>query len=1317
VNDDASNQPERLALVEELSAEAKPSLEAADASATNNPQPAVEPATGSNAASEIPQKNSQEKQVGPAAAPEKGALYLDPAGDIVAVQPRCADIFARTRKELIGRNIQTLLKPECGQAIAELISQGRKAGEKSFQVLAIRKDGSEFSTLLEFKILPGFCWTVFVQAGNGEASPQKTMNVQVNSTSVPDRELQPIANTTETATVQPEVGDPSQAGSESDRMAAKLEAARAECERLSRIKFEADAAADKRLRKVQTEYGNRIMQLEQDIVAERQTNADLSKKIEALEQSLDEQTKGMRRIKQQLSEPEAMLDKTLTEIQELEQKYNALKSEATGLAQERERLQGELASSQTVQQKAQSQIAELMAKQEQTSRDLAELNKEFAAGKISEQKAEELNGQIEKLLHEVDLAELRARESAAKSKDWEKKAADFKKASDELNQARTHEQGESAQASQRLKELEQQLKRASDDLETSRTESEKQNSARQKLELENRSLTEANAKAKADADKERDGSNTLRQETEKLTAQLKRASDDLEASRTETEKQNAARQKLESENRSLTEVNAKAQADADKERDGNNTLRRETEKLSAQLQKLQLAAEQAETRARENAAHSKDWEKKAADLKKASEDLNKVRAGEQSASAQSAQRVKELEQQLKRASDDLAASRANFEKQNSARQKLEAENRSLSEANTSTKADLDKERETNNVSRQVAKKLNAQLESLQQAAQQAEARARESAGQSKDSEKKAADQKKATDELSQNLAAVQSALAKSAQRVKELEQQLKGANDNLTEGKAGLEKQSSARQKLEAENRNLTDSNAKSKADLDKERAAGKLSQQKVEELNAQVEKLRSAVEQAELRARESGAQSKDWEKKAADLKKAGEELNQVRINEQSASAQVAQRLKELEQQLKGANENLAASRVDLEKQSTARQRLETEIRSLTESNLKTKGEVEKERAANNTLWQETEKLTAQIQKLQQAGEQAEARARETAAQLKDWEKKATDQNKTIGELKQSHAAEQSAGIESAQRIKELEQQLNLKNDELSASKKEIEEQNLVRQQLETANRNLIGANAQAEAELEKTIGEFTQSLNAEQSASAKSAQRVKELEQQLKSANENLAASRSETEEQDSARQRLEKENRKLAEAGNKTQADLDEERDAHKLSRQAAQELCNELKKSQRAVEQAEARIRMSTDQYCDLEEKAVGLKKDNSLLEKELTERRRSIESLNKSLNELQQKLELGKSEREEMDDELARLREIEKHLQHEEYMMVDSLRRGLRQPIEDLRQSACGLLEGQLPDKQKRLAETILRHSLFLQVFLNASGKNAGEKFPS
>jgi chromosome segregation ATPase len=523
-------------------------------------------------------------------------------------------------------------------------------------------------------------------------------------------------------------------------------------------------------------------------------------------------------------------------------------------------------------------------------------------------------------------------------------------------------------------------------------------------------------------------------------------------------------------------------------------------------------------------------------------------------------------------------------------------------------ADLDKERTANKLSQQKAEDLYLQVERFRIAAEQAELHARDSAAQSTGWEKKAADLKKAVDELNQTRVHEQTASTQSAQRLKELELQLKGANDTLTASRAETEKQNSARQRLESENQNLAQANAKAKADLDKERTAGKLSQQKAEELNLQVEKLRNAVDHAELRVRESATQSKDWEKKAADLKKAVDELNQIRVSEQSAGAQSAQRLKELDQQLKGANDNLAASRADLDKQHSARQRLESESRSLTEANAKAKVEADKERTANNALRQETEKLTAQLKKLQQSAEESELRARESAAQSKDWEKKAADLKKAADELNQIRVSEQSAN---AQSLKHL-----------------------------------------------------------------------KEVELQLKGANDNLTASRAETEKQNSARQQLEAENRKLAEANAKARADLEKERDANKLSRQEAQELNSELEKAQRAAEQAEARFQKGAALGSEWQEKAAELKKANS-----------------------------------QLNAELVRLREIEKNAQHEEYMMVDSLRRGLRQQIEELRHSASGLLEIQLPDKQKRLAETILRNALFLQVFLNASGKNAGEKFPS
>ena len=986
MNEDASrqSQSESAALLEEKSAKAKPSLEAAKSRVTNlsqakgraGPEKPAEPTSSSNSNAVVNIGPEEEEPVRPVIGSDQAALFLDSVGKIVAAQPRCAAFFGRQPEELNGLNFKTLIRSGFDQEITKLVAKGQPSGQLSFDVLALGKDGSEFSTRVVFKFLPEnpvFCWTVFVQApgaSSSAVSDKKSMNTQRDS------ELFAAATetVTQTETVQPETGakPPTQAAPLSpDRLAAKLEAARAECERLARVKFETETAANKRLHQVQSEYGKRIEQLEQDLVAERHTNGDLSKKIESLEKSLEEQTKGMRRIKQQLSEPAATLEKASTEFQDLQGRHQALESEAAGLRQELKQLQGKLEGSQTSERQTQTRTTELAAQLDRSSAELrnfhskveeneaarkqltADLDKERGANKLSRQKAEELNAQLQKSLHAAEQAEARAKKSATQSDDWEKKAADLEKTVEELARSHAAQQNVGSQSAERL---------------------------------------------------------------EKLELQLKRANDELAAGRADAKKQDSARQRLEGENRDLSEANAKAKADLEKERGTNKTARQEAEELQAQLRKVQQAAEQAEARARESAARCGDWERKAAEREKTIDQLTRTQAAEQSAGAQSAQRIEKLEQQLKLASGELATRRTEIEKQNSTHERLETENRSLKEANAQTTADL----------------------------------------------------KKTIDELARTQAAEQSAGAQSAQRIQELEQQLK---------------------------------------------------------------KSQSAAEQAEARVRESAAECGDWKKKAADLK--------------------------------------------------------------------------------------------------------------------------------------------------------------------------------------------------------KTIDVLTQNQAALEGTSARSAERIKELEQQLKALGADLAAGKIEAEKQNSARQRLETENRKATEANAKGKADLEKEREAHKLARQKAQELNAELKNSQRSAEQAEARLRKSAAECSDWEKKAAELNKANSCLEKESDEQHRQNELLTKAKRQLEQQsvenkaeiskmqaaLERGELQRKKLEDEVLRLREFEIKAQRGQSLVMDSLRQGLRQQVEDLRQSACGLLEIQLPDKQKRMAEAILRHALFLQVFLSASGKDTSETFPS
>jgi|GEM_PF-4026211 len=886
------------------------------------------------------------------------------------------------------------------------------------------------------------------------------MKMQSDSESLSARELRPMVATTETAT---QAETPSPESAEWTRVKAELTAARAECDCLKRVKLEADVAAERRLHQMQSDYGNRMIQLEQDLFAERQINENLSKKLEVQQQSLDEHAKGMRRIKQQLSEPAAALGQLQAEFEHLQQRYQSLESDAAVFLRERDELQSRLQSSQTTERQEQHQVADLTAMLEQTSGELrtlrtgaeeneaarkqltADLASEREANHLHRKKAEELAGQLHKLQAAADQSEARVRENAAQAQDWEKKAADFKKLVDELTRNHGAAQSAAAQSAQRIHDLEQQLK-------------------------------EAGAK--------------------------------LAAGKMELEKESSARQRLEAENRSLTEANAKAKADLATEREANRLSSQKADEFHTRLQKLQGAADQAEARARESAAQCRDWEKKTAELKKTLDELTQANASAQSAAARSAQRSKEFEEQLKRAGADLAASKTEVEKQNSMRQRLEAENRKLTEANAQAGADLAKEREANKRSGQKVEELNGQFQKLQGAASEAEARARESAARYIDSEKKVADLKKTADELARNHAATQSAAAQSAQRIQELERQLKEAGANLASGKTELEKESSARQRLEAENRNLAETAAKARADL-----------------------AEAAKHQEPLQ------------------KRAGE----------------------LEQRVREGVSSLA-------------------------------------------------RMTAELQGERAERERAEKCASSAAAHLQQLNEKVNRQL----ELERA----------SRSQITELERTVHDRGDALArasaALRKETKERQMAQKQLRLVSE--MGARLEANlASLEEARKTFEVSLN--------------QKEERLQAAERALVTANCEMEKESTERRRLE-----------------------------------GLLAEAQRQLEKQSGENKVE--------------------------------------FSRLRAALELGELQRKKMEGDLLRSRETATNAQHGQDAVLDSLRRELRQPVEDLRQSACRLLENQVTDEQKRTIETVLEKALFLQVTLNAAAEpDSGSHSPT
>ncbi len=1233
--------------------------------------------------------------------PVRPDLFLDSKGKIVAAHPRCAGFFGRQLDELGGLNIKDLIKPGFDQEVTNALAKGKEANDKSFHVLALRKDGSEFTTQFSFKLLQDFRfrWAVFVQApagGNGTAEH----SAEEPKAIVPTTETA----TTETPTAVSDEKPPARPVGNKDIEAPDATRRRPEAENRNLNEFSAKARAEldkereviKLSRKKEEVFQTQVQTL-QGALEQAEARAhdsapqakDWEKRAANLKKCVDELTR------RHAAEQNAAI-KAAQRIKELEEQLKRSGDEQTtgkkdieGQGDTRHRLKTENRNLAAANAKAR-----------------AELEKEREAVKVARKKEEELQTQVQNLKGALEQAEAGAHEGAPQAKDWEKKAVDLKKSVDELTRRHAAEQSAAVKAAQRVKELERQLKHAGGSQTAAKKDVADDDATRQRLEAEIRKVIEASDKAKAELEKERVANTLARKKEEEFNAQiqklqgaleqagarahegapqakdwekkaadlkksvdeltsrhaaeqnaavkaaqrvkeleeqLKRAGNDQAVGKKDVKDEDATRQRLEAEIRKAIEASDKAKADLDKERLANKLAQKKEEEFNAQIQKLQGASEQAETRARESATQSKDWEKKADDLKKSVDELTSRHAAEQNAAVKAAERVKELEEQLKRAGSDQAVGKKDVKDEDATRQRLEAEIRKAIEASDKAKADLDKERLANKLAQKKEEEFNGQIQKLQGALEQAETRARESATQSKDWEKKADDLKKSVDELTSRHATEQSATVKAAERVKELEEQLKRAGDDQTAGKKNIESQDAARQRLEAEIRKAIEASDKAKADLDKERLANKLAQKKEEEFNGQIQKLQGALEQAETRARESATQSKDWEKKAADLKKSVDELTSRHAAEQNAAVKAAQRVKELEEQLKRAGDDQAAGKKNIKDQDATRQRLETENRDLTEANAKAKADLDKEREAIQVSRKKEEELQTQVQKLQGTLEQAEARARESATQSKDWEKKAADLKKSVDGLTSRHAAEQSAAIKAAQRVKELEEQLKRAGDDQAAGKKNIEDQNATRQRLETENHNLTEANAKARADLDKereaikvsrkkeeefeaqikklqgtleqaeararesavqskdwekkvddlkkSVDELTKNHAAEQSAAAK---RVTEIEQQLKRAGDDQVVGKKHLEDQDAARQRLETENRNLTEANAKAKAELEKEREAIKVSLKKEEELRAQVQNLQGAFEKAEAGARESAAKSKDWEKEAVGFKK---------------------------------------------------------------------------------------------------------------------------
>jgi CheY-like chemotaxis protein len=458
-------------------------------------------------------------------------------------------------------------------------------------------------------------------------------------------------------------------------------------------------------------------------------------------------------------------------------------------------------------------------------------------------------------------------------------------------------------------------------------------------------------------------------------------------------------------------------------------------------------------------------------------------------------------------------------------------------------------------------------------------------------------------------------------------------------------------------------------------------------------------------------ARCAELEEEVASLRQALEDFNGSFGQQQNAAAEADKQVQELE-------ERLRQSKSDLEKQR------------------------EQQRDAEADWRKQLEETKAASQQSQAAHHQAEDRC----GQL---EKELDGLRQTGQALADKLAQEQKAGAESAARLKQLQAQVSAGEPGSSAEICELEQQ--VRQG--------VAALARATADLAREKGERQRSqqrtaeLNARlQSlhedfsrtlqAQRENLERIGALEDEQRQTGQELDRRTADLEELQAEHRLTEEQLQKEKELSAQLRNDLSFFEEANKKFGGSRQELQsrleanltaareNEAKLQQEVAErqrvsenleaaqrelQNQARRRETLEQ--ELQTTREALQELEAKLQKEAAERQRLNEAQNSArrnlwdgserdleLSKLQSALELEQVERKRQESELARMRQSGQDAAHAARALRATLRRQIREPVDNLVHSTRTLLEFEMGEEQKKLTETVLQDVLLVQTRL-------------
>jgi chromosome segregation ATPase len=448
-------------------------------------------------------------------------------------------------------------------------------------------------------------------------------------------------------------------------------------------------------------------------------------------------------------------------------------------------------------------------------------------------------------------------------------------------------------------------------------------------------------------------------------------------------------------------------------------------------------------------------------------------------------------------------------------------------------------------------------------------------------------------------------------------------------------------------------------------------------------------------------------EEEVVALRQAFEGLNGGFSDQQNGTAEATKQLQELEQRL-------AQNAAELEKAKEEHRHAEAELRQQLE--------------AAGTARQEADARSAKLEQELESLRKAQAELQAQKAQEKTAQTKPADAPSSSVEAWPGASAN------------ELEQQVRQGVAALAKATAELAKERGERQRSQQRVAELNGR-------LQALHDDLSRTLHAQRDDLA----RLSALEEQHRQATQSLERGTADLEQHQAERRLVEEQLQKAKESNLQMRKDLAFYEEANKKSGGTRQELQNRLEASLSAAREGEARLQQETAERQrltasleearrelqtqsrkretleqELQNDQNALKERDAKLAEEAAERQRLTEQLDSlhrgfqngserdlEFSKVQSALQLEQVERKRQETQLARTRQRALDAAHSARALRTSLRRQIREPVDNLAQSARSLLEMEMSDAQKQLAEAVLQDVLLVQTRLRDPGLAPGD----